>query len=59
MDLMFLMNTGKRPATSIASSEARSPQTFLCKRRPGRAGDRPQDREVARARYACHAPRES
>jgi ABC-type uncharacterized transport system substrate-binding protein len=28
MDLMSLTSTGKRPATWIASSEARSPQTL-------------------------------
>jgi hypothetical protein len=35
MDLMSLTSTGKRLATSIASSEAKSPQIFPCKRRLG------------------------
>ena len=48
---------GARPATSIASSRARSRPTCRCRRRPIRAGDQPQDRQGARPRRAADGAR--
>src|SRR6266540_6752781 len=46
-----------QPATSTASSRARSRPTCRCRRRPSRASDQPQDGEASRPRGAADAAR--
>ena len=55
--LMGSNRTGKRSATWIASSRARSQQTCRYRGRPRRDGAQPQDGESARPHRPAHAPR--
>ena len=58
MGLISSTSTGARPATSIASSRARSRPTCRCRRRPSiELVDQSQDRQGARPRRADNAAR--